>query len=147
MNVFSKSIKWVMLISGALTCTMIYAAIAPEAALLNTFGESIRGPLAEIVVRNWGALITLMGAILIYGALQPLHRNFVLVMAVVSKIIFVTLVLSLGSQYLGTAGLTVAFDTVVVLYFIAYLAISRRAAGADGQPRSTASTKAATRSS
>ena len=146
MNVFSKSIKWVMLISGALTCTMIYAAIAPEAALLNTFGELINGPLAEIVVRNWGALITLMGAMLIYGALQPLHRNFVLVMAVVSKIIFVTLVLSLGSQYLGTAGLAVAFDTVVVLYFIAYLAISRRAARADGQPRSTASTKTATRS-
>jgi hypothetical protein len=27
------------------------------------------GPLAEIVGRNWGALITLMGAMLIYGAL------------------------------------------------------------------------------
>ena len=43
-----------MLASGLLTCTMVYAAIAPEAALINIFGESISGPIAEIVVRNWG---------------------------------------------------------------------------------------------
>lgn len=58
MSIFSRSIKWAMLVSGALTCTMIYAVIAHEAALLHTFGASIGGPLAEIVVRNWGALIT-----------------------------------------------------------------------------------------
>ncbi|MDP1742514.1 MAG: hypothetical protein Q8M51_08140 [Polaromonas sp.] len=132
MNIFSKSIKWVMLVSGALTCTMIYAAIAPQAALLSTFGASISGPLAEIVVRNWGALITLIGAMLIYGALQPVHRHFILVVAVASKIVFITLVLTLGSQYLGKAGLAVVFDTVVVLYFLAYLASSRRAVGTAG---------------
>lgn len=132
MNIFFKHIKWVMLISGALTCTMIYAAIAPQAALLNTFGASISGPLAEIVVRNWGALITLIGAMLIYGALRPVHRQFILVVAVTSKIVFITLVLTLGSQYLGKAGLAVVFDTVVVLYFLAYLASSRRAVGTAG---------------
>ena len=59
------SIKWIMLVSGALTCTMIYAAIAPQAMLRSTFGESLEGPLAELVVRNWGALIFLVGAMLI----------------------------------------------------------------------------------
>lgn len=132
MNVFSKSIQWVMLVSGALTCTMIYAAIAPQSALLQTFGESMSGPLAEIVVRNWGALITLIGAMLVYGALQPVHRNLILVVAVVSKIVFISLVLSFGSQYLGKAGLAVAFDTAVVLYFLAYLASASRASGAHG---------------
>ena len=48
-----------MLIFGILTCTMMYAAVAPQAALVNTFGEAISGPIAEIVVRNWGVLITL----------------------------------------------------------------------------------------
>ena len=50
-------IKWIMLVSGVLTCTMIYAFIAPQAALQANFGASIDGPLVQIVVRNWGALI------------------------------------------------------------------------------------------
>ena len=31
------SMKWIMLVSGALTCTMLYAAIAPQAALQGLF--------------------------------------------------------------------------------------------------------------
>lgn len=59
MNVIAANIRWIMLVSGALTCTMLYAAIAPQAALRSSFGETLEGPLAEIVVRNWGALIGL----------------------------------------------------------------------------------------
>ena len=70
--------KWIMLVSGALTSSMIYAAVAPEAALRSTFGETLQGPLAEIVVRNWGALIALVGAMLIYGAFHPASRPLVL---------------------------------------------------------------------
>ena len=43
-----------MLVSGALTATMLYAAIAPRAALRATFGETLEGPLSEILVHNWG---------------------------------------------------------------------------------------------
>jgi hypothetical protein len=48
MSFVTRNIKWVMLVSGALTCTMVYAAIAPEAALSSTFGETLDGPLAEL---------------------------------------------------------------------------------------------------
>ena len=51
----SRSMKWIMLVSGALTCTMIYAAIAPQAALQGTFGDALQGPVAEVVVRRPGA--------------------------------------------------------------------------------------------
>ena len=37
------SMKWIMLVSGALTCTMLYAAIAPQAALQGTFGQTLHG--------------------------------------------------------------------------------------------------------
>ena len=124
MNFITNNIKWVMLISGVLTSTLFYAVIAPEAALMFTFGESISGPIAEIVVRNWGALITMIGILLIYGAFRPDYRPLILIMAIVSKAIFIGLVLSFGRQYLATAGLTIAFDTVVVLIFVAYLATS-----------------------
>ena len=60
---WNVAIKWIMLVSGLLTSTMIYAAIAPRAAMLSTFGEALDGPLTEIIVRNWGVLIALIGAI------------------------------------------------------------------------------------
>ena len=49
MNAFIKHFKWVMVVAGVLTTTMLYAAIAPDASLTANFGETIDGPLAEIV--------------------------------------------------------------------------------------------------
>ncbi|MBK9574113.1 MAG: hypothetical protein IPO43_16030 [Rhodoferax sp.] len=96
MNWIVTQIKWIMLVSGVLTCSMLLAALAPQVALQNMFGDSIQGPIAEIVVRNWGALIALGGGMLIYGAYNVASRSLVLVVAVVSKLVFITLVLSFG---------------------------------------------------
>ncbi len=123
MNYISKHIKWIMVVSGALTCTMIYAAIAPQAALQSTFGDTLQGPLAEIIVRNWGVLITLVGAMLIYGAFNPPVRPLVLIVAGISKLAFIGLVLSSGSAYLGhQAGMAIVLDSVWVALFVWYLA-------------------------
>jgi CHASE2 domain-containing sensor protein len=132
MQWITTRIKWVMLLSGLLTCTMVYAAIDPQAALRNTFGATLEGPLADIVVRNWGALITLVGALLIYGADRPASRALVLVIAVVSKLCFISLVLVYGQAYMGKAGVAVVFDLVVVGIFIVYLAQNRRVEGGNG---------------
>ena len=102
------NIHRIMLVSGVLTMTMVYAALAPEAALRSTFGESVSGPVANIVVRNWGALIALVGAMLIYGARKVAVRPLVLAVAGASKAIFVALVLSHGGRFLGyQAGIAV----------------------------------------
>jgi hypothetical protein len=119
-------IKWIMVVSGALTCTMIYAAIAPQTALQGTFGETLQGPLAEIVVRNWGLLITVVGAMLIYGAFDPPSRPLVLTVAGLTKLAFIVLVLSQGSRYLRQqAGIAVAIDAVWVVAFAWYLLATR----------------------
>ena len=118
-------IKWIMIVAGALTCTMAYAALSPQAALLSTFGESLQGPVAEIVVRNWGALITLIGAMLIYGAFNPANRRLVLVVAGVSKIVFILLILVYGAQYLSRAGLAVVVDSIMIFLFAIYLLSTR----------------------
>ena len=130
MQAITANIKWIMLAAGALTCTMIYAAIATQAALRGTFGETLQGPLAEIVVRNWAVLITLIGAMLIYGAYQAAVRPLVLVVAGVSKLVFIALVLAQGSRYLGQqAGIAIAVDAVWVVLFALYLAGTRAAHG------------------
>jgi hypothetical protein len=121
-NIVANHIKWIMLVAGALTCTMVYAAIAPQDALRATFGETLDGPVADIVVRNWGVLITLVGAMLIYGAFDPAVRTFALTIAGLSKVAFIALVLSHGSRYLGhQAGVAVFIDLVWVVLFAWYL--------------------------
>jgi hypothetical protein len=119
--------KWIMLVSGVLTCTRVYAAVAPRAALRSTFGDSLEGPLAEIVVRNWGALITLIGGMLIYGAFNPQARPLVLIVAGLSKLVFIGLVLGYGAQYLGyQAGVSIGVDLLMVMLFIGYLVSTPR---------------------
>lgn len=121
-----KRMKWVMLVSGVLTLTMLQAAIAPAAALKATFGETLEGPLAEIIVRNWGALIALVGAMLVYGAFHTPVRRLVLVVAGLSKVTFISLVVGLGAQYLGhQAGVAIIVDSVMVVLFAAYLIATR----------------------
>jgi hypothetical protein len=121
------NIHRIMILSGVLTMTMVYAAIAPEAALRSTFGESVEGPVADVVVRNWGALIALMGAMLIYGARNPSVRSLALIVAGASKAIFGGLVLSHGGRFLGyQAGVAVVVDLLWVAVFASYLLAVRR---------------------
>jgi hypothetical protein len=126
MNFATSYIKWIMLISGVLTLTVGFAAIAPQTALLSNFGESLDGPLANLIVRNWAILVTLMGAMLIYGAYNPAVRSLVLTAAGTSKIVFIGLVLSEGNRYLGhQAGPAIAFDALWVVLFGWYLLSNR----------------------
>jgi hypothetical protein len=121
------NIHRIMIVSGLLTMTMLYAALAPEAALHSTFGESVSGPVADIVVRNWGALIALVGAMLIYGARNPAARPLALTVAGASKAIFIVLVLSHGGRFLGyQAGIAVAVDLLWVAVFTWYFLAVRR---------------------
>lgn len=122
MPMLQHSIKWIMLVSGLLTCTMFYAAIAPESVLQSNFGGSLEGPIAQIIVRNWGALIGLMGLLLVYGAFHEPVRRTALLVAGASKIVFIGLMLSLGQQFLQfQAGVSIAVDAVMVALFVTYL--------------------------
>jgi uncharacterized protein YacL len=123
--------KWIMLVSGALTCTMLYATVAPQAALQSTFGDTLQGPAAEIVVRNWGMLIGLMGAMLIYGAFNLSARPLVLTVAGLSKVTFIVLILVLGRQFLShQAGVAVVSDVIQVSLFVGYLLSAPRSRAA-----------------
>ena len=132
MTWIARNIHWLMTVSGVLTLTMLYAVAAPAAALRSTFGESIGGgPVADVVVRNWGALIGLIGAMLIYAARRPAVRPMALTVAGASKAIFIVLVLSHGARFLSyQAGFAVIVDLLWVLVFAVYLATRRAEVGA-----------------
>lgn len=110
-----------MLVSGIITCSMILSALHPSLGLTLTFGDTLNGDLANIIVRNWGALIALVGGMLIYGAYNEPNRNLVLVVASISKSTFVLLNFIYGSAYFAKSGIALVFDSVLVILFVLYL--------------------------
>ncbi len=126
MNWIIAKMKWIMLVSGVVTCSLFYAVLAPQAALRSIFGETLEGPLSEVIVRNWGALITLVGILQIYGAFHAKDRPLILSISVASKLLFVGFILAQGNRYLKPTGPAMAFDLVMVGLFIVYLVGIRR---------------------
>jgi len=128
MNWIVKPIKWIMLIAGILTASMFYYAVAPQAALRSAYGQGLEGPLAELIVRNWGVLVGLVGLMLVYGAFVPPARRLVLSVATLSKAAFVTLLLTVGHDYVGQRiGLALWVDSLEALLFLTYLLSTRHA--------------------
>lgn len=123
MDIIVSNIKWIMLVSGVLTFSMIFAFFAPRAALKATFGEAeAKGAALEIVTRNWGALIALVGAMLIYGAFDPPGQPFIAIVAGVSKLVFIGLILAYGSAGVRRkAAGAIAIDAVMIALFALYL--------------------------
>ncbi|MCG6149980.1 hypothetical protein LFX15_16890 [Leptospira levettii] len=121
MKLIFSNIKWIMLVSGLITCSMILSALHPNLGLTLTFGETMDGNLANIVVRNWGALIAIVGGMLVYGAYHEPNRNLVLVVASISKSIFILLNLVYGQAYLAKSSPALVFDSLLVIIFVSYL--------------------------
>jgi hypothetical protein len=104
---------------------MSYAAFAPVAASQMFFRESPEGAMASVVVPNWGVLIGLMGALLLYGAFHAPSRKLALVVAGASKIAFIGLILMQGGLYLADLQAAVIADGVMVVLFAIYLIVGR----------------------
>ena len=121
MNFIINNVKWVMLASGALTFTMIYGLFAPQTALESMFGASFNGPLENIVIRSWSALVGLMGVVLIYGFFSQKNRVFSITVAAFSKMVFVSIVFLYGREFLVKAAPAIAMDCVVIMLSGVYL--------------------------
>lgn len=92
------------------------------ATFRSNFGETLSGPAAVLGVRNWGILIALVGAMLIYGAYNPPVRRLVISVAAASKLSFVALVLAEGAAFLQfQAGIAVVVDLLVIVLFGIFL--------------------------
>ena len=121
MNVIVRNIKWIMLLSGVITCSTFFAVIAPQVALLSMFGSDLTEPLANLVVRSWGFLVSIMGILLIYGAFNEDARMLCIITAGISKIGFLFLILIFGTDYIDSLWVTVVFDTIVALTLATYV--------------------------
>ena len=81
--------------------------------------ETLNGDLANVIVRNWGFLVTGLGILLIYGAYNPQYRSLILIIASASKTVFIVSFISYG--YLEEAALAIITDSIIVLFSVFYL--------------------------
>lgn len=126
MAFIARHFKWLMLVSGALTATMFYGVVAPQAALESMFGTSFDGQLESIIIRSWSALVGLIGIVMIYGALNERHRVFSASIAALSKAIFVSLVMIYGQEFLGSVAPAIALDLLVIVSTLLFLLTARQ---------------------
>lgn len=120
-------IKWIMLLAGLLSCAALWGAIEPKEAQDYLFDKALKGALADVIVRDWAVLLTLVGVMLIYGAFQVQHRTPVLIIACVSKLTFLGLMLGYGRKYIEEhMNYAMAAELLMVGLFIAFLIGMRR---------------------
>jgi hypothetical protein len=131
MNLIVSNIQWIMLVAGVLTLTMLQAVFAPKAALKGLFGEALEGPVANIIVRNWGFLIALTAAFVIYAAFHPPLRAPALILSGAGKLCFVALVFAQGARYAKRQAFVAAsIDLFWVVVFALYLVAAQEPPGA-----------------
>lgn len=125
-------IKWLMVVIGLITSTMVVAALFPQQGLAHLFGAvrpgydlAGNGAWANIVVRSWAMLIAITGGLLVYGAFNPAVRRLVIIAACISKMWFVGLNLAYGQALIATTFVVIAFDTVAVVLLLLYLFTSK----------------------
>lgn len=127
MNWIVAKIKWIMLVTGALTGAMLFAAIWPSEAVDLLFDRTLESGMARVIVPSWAAHVGLMGAMLIYGAFSPHVRTLTLTVVGSSKLAFLGLMLAQGRQYLDErVGIVIALDMVMVALFAIFLFSGRR---------------------
>lgn len=121
MNFIIKNSKWIMLVSGVLTCTTFYGLFAPQAALESMFGASFDGTLETMIIRSWSVLVGLMGVMLIYGGISEKHRVYSISIAALSKLAFVSLFLLYGQAFFSAAAAAIIMDILVIIVAVVYL--------------------------
>jgi hypothetical protein len=122
MRLFIANFKWVMVVCGVLTCTMLLGLFAPDQWLQSNLGETLTTGPENLAIRGWMGLIGLMGIMLIYGGFHLPVRNYSLVIAGTNKIILIVLAFVYGKAYLSFGlGTAVVADTVMIVLFAIYL--------------------------
>lgn len=120
-------VKWIMLLAGLVSCAALWGAIEPKEASKYLFDKALKGDLADIIVRDWAVLLTLVGVMLIYGAFQPQHRTPILIGACISKLTFLVLMLVYGEDYFEEKAVwAFVAEIVMVALFVAFMIGMRR---------------------
>ncbi len=91
----TSNIGAILIVTGALTASMLAQFIAPAWVLHRTFGELPSGAASTMLARHWGLLLFCVGALLVYAAFDPPIRRPAVLLAAVEKAGFAACVLGM----------------------------------------------------
>ena len=112
----------ILIVTGILTAGALPLFFAPATALRMMFGRAPNDDVSLAFTRHWGLIVFLVGALLIYAAIDPPLRAPVMTVEVIEKIALGLGVFgsSLRSHPLATA--IAATDSLIALVYILYFA-------------------------
>jgi hypothetical protein len=121
-GMIASNIGLILLVSGIVTAGCIVVFFAPGAAVRIIFGSTISENLTVLVVRHWGLLVFLMGALIVYAAYHPASRVPILVAACVEKAILIALFAIGGVRWTPGMRVIAVVDGLFTVLYVAYLA-------------------------
>ena len=71
----TSNMEAILMVTGALTATMLAQFVAPSWMIRHTYGEAPSGPVSIALARHWGLLLCCVGTLLVYSALHPALRE------------------------------------------------------------------------
>ena len=120
-QVITSKIEAILIVTGALTATMLAQFVAPSWMVRHTYGEAPSGPVSIALARHWGLLLFCVGMLLVYAAFHPPLRAPAVVLASVEKAGFVACVFGTSLRQRPIAAIMAAGDAVMVLVYVLYL--------------------------
>ena len=117
----TSNIEVILIITGALTATMLAQFVAPSRIQCLIYGEVPSGVVSIVLARHWGLLLFCIGSLLIYSAFHPTVREAAVVVASVEKAGFVACVFGTSLRRQLMPSIMAAADTLMVLVFALYL--------------------------
>jgi hypothetical protein len=117
----TENIRLILMVTGALTTGTVGFFLLPRLLIQRVFGVEEIGPALTLVIRHWGLLLSLMGALLVYAAFEPSLRGPVMVAATIEKIIFAGLVFLGPLKKFAIAKWAAVADSLMALSYGFYL--------------------------
>jgi hypothetical protein len=112
-------IELILLLTGLATAGALVLFLAPVPVLSMLFGQEPSDGLSVLVARQWGLLVFLVGALLVYAVYHPEVRVPVLILAGVEKVVFgVSVFLSPFRRRSPATGVALADVGMATLYVL-----------------------------
>jgi len=121
-HMIATHIEIILIITGAVTATMLSQCFAPLPVLRLVYGEAPLDAVSVALARHWGLLIFCVGALLVYAAYVPPLRAPIMVVAAIEKVGLGVCVLGTSLRRRGMAAVLAGGDLLMALVYVLYLA-------------------------
>src|SRR5258708_3779595 len=120
-NMLAAHIDLILLLTGLATTGALVLCLWPTTTMKLMFGQSPSDALSLLIVRHWGLLVGMVGALLIHAADHAEIRGPTLIVAIVEKAVFALGIFCSPFRRRPIAFVMAAADSSMAVVYLAYL--------------------------